>query len=250
MQIEEPRENYTTGWIKIFRSVKGHWVWKDPMYFKMWIDFLMRANHKENKVLFDANLILVKRGEFITSQLKLAKEYRTSRNKIRRFLDLLEDDLMIVQNTTSKYTKITVCNYDVYQDRQPTESQQPTNGRTTEGQHRDTNKNDKNVENEKELKTYMLFDAFWDAYDKKVGNKNKLIKKWNLLSSETQEKIMKHVELYKISQPNKKYRKNPETYFNNESWNDELIFEEKTEPIKTYPISDVMKDILNGTKRS
>ena len=66
------------------------------------------------------------------------------------------------------------------------------------------------------------FDVFWDAYDKKVG-KPKSIKKWNKLPLETQEKIMKHIPLYKSAQPYKQYRQNPETYFNNKTWNDELI---------------------------
>uniref|UniRef100_A0A6M3KXC5 Lin1244/Lin1753-like N-terminal domain-containing protein n=1 Tax=viral metagenome TaxID=1070528 RepID=A0A6M3KXC5_9ZZZZ len=71
--------------------------------------------------------------------------------------------------------------------------------------------------------TKILFDVFWVAYDKKVGSKEKLEKKWNKFSLETQKKILDHVELYKKSQPNKQYRKNPETYFNNQGWTDEII---------------------------
>lgn len=69
----------------------------------------------------------------------------------------------------------------------------------------------------------LSFDTFWDLYDKKVGKKDKIIKKWDSLKIEVQQRILDHVKKYKVSQPDKAFRKNPETYFNNESWNDEII---------------------------
>ena len=70
---------------------------------------------------------------------------------------------------------------------------------------------------------FYLFDNFWDDYDKKVGSKEKLRKKWKSISDVNKLKIKDHIRLYKISQPDKMYRKNPETYINNKSWNDEII---------------------------
>jgi hypothetical protein len=69
----------------------------------------------------------------------------------------------------------------------------------------------------------ISFEIFWNLYDKKVGNKSKLVKKWDKLKEGTQLQILKHVELYIQSTQEKRFRKNPETYFNNESWNDEII---------------------------
>lgn len=74
--------------------------------------------------------------------------------------------------------------------------------------------------------TNSEFDLFWELYDKKVGDKDKLIKKWSSFDSLTIQKIMQHISKYKISQPDKKYRKNPSTYFNNRSWEDEIIISE------------------------
>lgn len=76
----------------------------------------------------------------------------------------------------------------------------------------------------------ISFDDFWVLYDKKVGNKTKLEKKWNSLSDEQRETAMKHIPKYKKSQPDKMYRKNPETYLNNESYYDEIIVEMKDQP--------------------
>lgn len=67
------------------------------------------------------------------------------------------------------------------------------------------------------------FEFFWQDYDKKIGDKKKLTAKWNALSDQDREDIMAYIPKYKMSQPDKKYRKNPDTFFNNKSWNDEII---------------------------
>ena len=75
------------------------------------------------------------------------------------------------------------------------------------------------------------FDDFWNLYDKKVGDKEKIKTKWGKLKDSEREAIMNHLPLYKKSQPNKKYRKDPATYLNNKSWNDEIIFDDGQQPV-------------------
>jgi hypothetical protein len=70
------------------------------------------------------------------------------------------------------------------------------------------------------------FSDFWNDYDKKVGDKSKVQKKFEALSNKNKELIKEHIPKYKKSQPNKKYRKDPSTYLNNKSWNDEIIIDE------------------------
>lgn len=67
------------------------------------------------------------------------------------------------------------------------------------------------------------FEEFWNDYEKKVGKKDKLIPKWEKLSDTDKMRIREYIPRYKIAQPNKQYRKNPETFLNNKSWNDEII---------------------------
>ena len=67
------------------------------------------------------------------------------------------------------------------------------------------------------------FEWFWNDYDKKVGDKQKLKKKWNKLTDIERQNAMNYLELYKQSVPDKQFRKNPETFLNNKSWNDEII---------------------------
>lgn len=74
------------------------------------------------------------------------------------------------------------------------------------------------------------FEEFWKDYDKKVGEKEKIKKKYEKLKDEEKEKIRAFIPRYKQSQPEKQYRKNPETFLNNKSWNDEIITTSRTEP--------------------
>lgn len=74
------------------------------------------------------------------------------------------------------------------------------------------------------------FSVFWDLYDKKVGYNEKLKKKWESLKDEEREKAIQHIPKYKLATPDKQYRKNPETYLNNKSFNDEIV------GVKSIPI--------------
>ena len=67
------------------------------------------------------------------------------------------------------------------------------------------------------------FETFWAAYDKKVG-KPKCEKLWEKLTIKEKIDCLNYIPLYKQAQPEKCYRKNPETFLRNKSWNDELIF--------------------------
>lgn len=77
------------------------------------------------------------------------------------------------------------------------------------------------------VEIYPTFDDFWDLYDKKTG-KEKCIAKWNKLKQQEKELIIDYIPNYILSKPEKQYRKDPLTFLNNKSWNDELIFNEKT----------------------
>lgn len=70
----------------------------------------------------------------------------------------------------------------------------------------------------------LPFNLFWDSYDKKIGSRKKCENKWNKFSYDLQNEILNHVEQYVASTPDKQYRKNPETYFNQEGWTNEIIF--------------------------
>jgi hypothetical protein len=66
------------------------------------------------------------------------------------------------------------------------------------------------------------FENFWNLYEKK-GNRKTSLSRWQKLPDKTKEKIMQHVPIYVKATPEKQFRKNAETYLNQEVWNDEII---------------------------
>ena len=70
------------------------------------------------------------------------------------------------------------------------------------------------------------FDHVWNLYEKK-GNKKTSKARFSKLSASKKESLLNHVPNYVFSTPDKQFRKNFETYINQECWNDEVITHEK-----------------------
>lgn len=76
------------------------------------------------------------------------------------------------------------------------------------------------------------FDKFWELYNKKVGTKDaktKFIK----LSEKDIDKIFTTLPHYLKSTPDIKFRKNPTTYLNQRTWEDEGYMPRKIQSIET-----------------
>lgn len=142
------------GWIKLHRKIQEHWLYQDKRKFsrfEAWVDLLLMVNHDDSKVVLGNEIIEVKRGQRITSIRQLCEKWGWSNTKVTQFLKLLQNDGMIEVKSDTKKTIITVVNYDFYQGRE--------DAKTTENRHKNddgqtqkhTNKNDKNVKNDKEI---------------------------------------------------------------------------------------------------
>jgi len=103
------------GWIKLYRSIRKHWLWEDAEKLKWWLDILLQANHQERKILLGNDLVKIERGSFHTSVMKLSERWQVDRKTVKKFLDLLEKDKMISLKTSKKGTTIKVSNYEGYQ---------------------------------------------------------------------------------------------------------------------------------------
>ena len=66
--------------------------------------------------------------------------------------------------------------------------------------------------------TDNLFELAWKLYDKKVGCKEKLRKKWLQIPRKERFRILDY-----IPQGVTQYRKNFQTFLNQKAWNDEII---------------------------
>lgn len=75
----------------------------------------------------------------------------------------------------------------------------------------------------KEVKDEYTFELAWNLYDKKVGCKAKLKKKWNSMSKKDRKAAIEYIPAYVIATEDKQYRKNFQTFLNQRGWEDELI---------------------------
>ena len=103
----------------------------------------------------------------------------------------------------------------------------------------DYDKTDNSDKGQQELQTLdednSSFDRFWNLYNKKVG-RTKCEKLFHNLSENDRNKIFENLPAYIQATPDKQFRKNPETYLRNSSWEDELIVKEQQEE-KTLKIN-------------
>lgn len=191
------------GWIKIHRQIQNCLIWDDKPFnmASAWIDLLLLANHEDKETIFDKKPILVKRGQRITSVRELSARWGWGKDKTLRFLRLLESEKMIVKESDSRRTLLTIVNYGIYQD---CETENETVIRTLTGQSQATNKNDKNDKNnnicsnsddlndtekpkknkpkltEENEELVKNFEIIYNSYPKKVGKASgfKVYKQW------------------------------------------------------------------------
>lgn len=129
-------------WIKTYEKLLK-WEWYgDPIMVATWIHLLLKANWCDKKW----RGITIKRGQLITSRTRLADEIGLTERQLRTCLERMQSSCEIACETTNRYTIITICNYDIYQDKtdsqrqaeRPDEShtndQQTTNKRPAGGQ--------------------------------------------------------------------------------------------------------------------
>ena len=169
------------GWICLYRDIQDNWVWendKDEQFSRgqAWVDMLLTANHEDRKILLNGKLVTIQRGQFHTSIVKLADKWNWERRKVKRFLDLLENDSMIcTTSSTTDGTTITIVNYDKFQNRGTTDgTTHGTTDGTTDGtkdvqqtvQSMYINNNDNNINNDNKEDTSSTFVPYKGGYNK------------------------------------------------------------------------------------
>jgi len=105
-----------SSWIKLFRDINKHWIWQNSDYLKWWLDILLEVNHAPANVVIKNKIYDCNRGEKLYSLDTWAHRWGTNKSKARRFLQLLQNDNMIVLKSETQTTRLIVCKYDTYQD--------------------------------------------------------------------------------------------------------------------------------------
>jgi hypothetical protein len=238
------KNNMHRGYIKIWRKLL-EWEWfLKPETLQVFLYLLLKANYKESKFMG----YTVNRGQIVTGRNSLSEKLTLSPRTVRTSLERLKTTNEITIKTTNKFSIITLCNYETYQndfiendqqnDQQndkPTTSKRPANDQQTT-----TSKEFKNSKNSKN-KTYTTdYESFWSTYPKKIG-KGAAFKIWVKLPVGVLPLILSALEWQKNCDQWKKdhgqYIPNPSTYLNQSRWEDE--------PIK-QPATNSHESVLSG----
>lgn len=183
------------GWIKLHRQITN-WGWySDVNVSRLFIHLILTANHEDR----EWKGMVVKRGQVVTGRDKLSHETSLSAQEIRTALNKLKSTGEITIKATSKFSTVTVCNYEKYNSEsngkqpgnQPTDqpAEQPTSNHKQEVKNKEERKELCNepasvdAENApKAKKDYFLkeFELFWDTFADKRG-RAPAIKSWKAI---------------------------------------------------------------------
>lgn len=231
------------GYITIQRKITDWRWWGNETAMALWLYILVNANWKDG--WWNAGAEQVKRGEFITSQVKIANEMKLNRKTVARYLKLFVEDGQIEVIADSKKTRIKVINYAKYQDVPDDDGQLDgqVNGQVN-GQHSgqqdgqqdgQLDGHNRTIINQnkpyKPLNQYIhqWFEEFWKQYPRKEGKQNamKAFEK-QCKNEDTFKAIMdglqKRVKLDWSRRPaeEKKFIPHPSSWLNQSRWNDEV----------------------------
>lgn len=138
------------GYIFVHRKIMDSPMFADPWLFKIWMWCLFKANYAPKKVTVGSEVITLERGQFIYGRKKAVEELSNYKNKISessfyRRIAFLEKNGSIVQKSNSRYTLVTIVNYDIYQPFFEDGEQQVNSGRTASEHNIKNKKNNKYI---------------------------------------------------------------------------------------------------------
>ncbi|MDR3739299.1 MAG: hypothetical protein P4L40_09800 [Terracidiphilus sp.] len=104
--------------VLVYRKLTENPVWTQlsPAVLKVMIAFLFRANWKPSSWYDGRAQVEIPRGSFITSYAKMAQFCHLSIKEIRGSFEHLERAGFAAYTRASKWTMVTILNYDTYQD--------------------------------------------------------------------------------------------------------------------------------------
>ena len=126
------------GWIALYRQIQENAIWTSNEPFdsrSAWIDLILSANHEDKEIYINGHFKMIQRGQFHTSQVKLAARWHWKRDKVDIFLKELKKMNMIDYVTSksgeTRGTTITIVKYSEFQNIPATKR---TSKRTSEPQ--------------------------------------------------------------------------------------------------------------------
>ena len=111
------------GYFIVYREIFDHPIFAPEPYTEReaWLWLICAAAWEPCAVRVGTVRVDIKRGELIHSLRFMARKWRWTDSRVRRFLGRLQSDAMIDAQTTHQSTHLTICNYSKYQDHRRTD---------------------------------------------------------------------------------------------------------------------------------
>lgn len=221
-----------TGWIKLHRKILSNPLFKNPNYLVVWVHLLLRASYSERKTYFEGNLIDLKPGQIVIGYTQLASLTGLSRATCQRAVSAIRDRYAIDTQAGRGSTLISIKNWESYQE---TDTQASAE-RALYKEKRIKNKEFiiKKTIAKKEKMTSSDFGEFWETYPRKVG-KAASERKFLSLDRGLKDKILRSLEMQKMTWEDPKFIPHPTTWLNQGRWDDEV------ETVSTPGSTDMVK---------
>lgn len=202
------------GWIKLHRSLKK-WEWYTDVPTKtLFIELLIEANIE--KGFFRGVEILP--GQLATGRHALAKGSGLSEQNVRTSLERLRSSGDVTSKNYSKFSVITICNWNKYQ-----ETNQQINQHLTSNQPA-SNHNLRIKNKEERIVSSAEFEEFWNLYPRqRRGDKESANTAWaKALKKASDYEILTGLKSYAQSDEVKKgYAKGAAAWLNDSRWTHE-----------------------------
>ena len=103
------------GYIKLYRKLLESPIFQNEKALKIWIWCLCKATHKEIDVLVGQQMVHLKSGQFVFGRKKASKELKLNESTIYKYMQLLQDMLMVHLESNTKFTVVTIEKWQEYQ---------------------------------------------------------------------------------------------------------------------------------------
>jgi len=194
------------GYVKLWRKSFDSGMMTNANLWLFWTWCLLKASHKKTKVLVGFQEVELNQGDLVFGRQKAAAALNFSERTVRSCLETLKNSKQIAIKTTSKYSIISIINWDTYQSidnesgqqNDQHSDQQTTSRRPASDQQATTNNNVKECKEEiypssedevdrvkgdgidflitkkkRKLngKRFQSFTLFWEAFNYKQGKR-------------------------------------------------------------------------------
>ncbi len=218
-----------TGYIKLYRqSIDNKWLQHGDLW-RFWCYCLLKATYRPYEELVGLQRVPVERGQFIFGRKVAAKELKMSEQTVRTLLAKLIGWQNLTIKSTSKYSIVTIVNWELYQSTDGESTIKSTNSQPASNQQVTTNKKgNKGKKKKTSSASDDSFDVFWVTYPNKK-DKKKAIERWDKIKPDDDmaqviiDGLKAEISWRSIQQGWVADWKLPATWLNGECWTNEHV---------------------------